>query len=178
MSKNDLDKLKKAIQLSVSSYGLQLYKTLIIENQDIKNKLRPVSWNQNQITDASYLFVFCNYTEATHEAIDNFIKQTAEIRNLDLERLSGYGDFIKSKLAEKSQTYLALGNLLNACAELKIDACPIEGFEPKAYNQILGLDKQGLNASVIAPIGYRKYDDNTIKQLKVRKPIEILFDII
>lgn len=187
VSKNDLDKLKKAIQLSVSSYGLQLYKTLIIENQDIKNKLKPVSWNQSQITDASYLFVFCNYTEATHEAIDNFIKQTAEIRNLDIERLSGYGDFIKSKLAEKpqeektswlkSQTYLALGNLLNACAELKIDACPIEGFEPKAYNQILGLDKQRLNASVIAPIGYRKYDDNTIKQLKVRKPMEILFNI-
>lgn len=188
VSNADLNKLKEAIQLSVSSYGLQLYKVLIIENQEIREQLKPLSWNQNQITDASHLFVFCNYTDVTPEAIDGFIKQTAETRNLDLERLHGYGDFIKAKLNEKSpeektgwlksQTYLALGNLLNACAELKIDACPMEGFEPEAYNKILGLDKKGLNATVIAPIGYRHQEDQTIGQIKVRKPIEILFEII
>ena len=188
VSKNDLNKLQEAVQLSVSSYGLQLYKVLIIENLEIRAQLKPVSWNQSQITDASHLFVFCNYTDATPEAIDAFIKQTAETRNLDLEQLNGYGDFIKSKLAEKSdeektswlksQTYLALGNLLNACAELKIDACPMEGFEPEAYNEILGLDKQGLSAAVIAPIGYRHLEDHTIGQQKVRKSMEVLFDTI
>lgn len=188
VSSNDLQKLKEAVQLSVSSYGLQLYKVLIIENSEIREQLKPVSWNQSQITDASHLFVFCNYTEATPKAIDDFIKHTAETRDLDLERLNGYGDFIKTKLAEKtpeektswlkSQTYLALGNLLNACAELKIDACPMEGFEPEAYNTILGLDKLGLNAAVIAPIGYRHHDDHTIGQQKVRKPMELLFDTI
>lgn len=186
VSSNDLEKIKQAIQLSVSSYGLQLYKVLIIENPEIREKLKPVSWNQSQITDASHLIVFCNYTDAKPEAIDDFIKQTALTRNLDLERLNGYGDFIKSKLAEKSetekaswlksQTYLALGNLLNACAELKIDACPMEGFEPEAYNQILGLDEQGLNAAVIAPIGYRHKEDHTIGQTKVRKPMHMLFE--
>lgn len=184
VSKEDLSKLKEVIQLSVSSYGLQLYKVLIIEDIEIRKKLKPVSWNQNQITDASHLFVFCNYTEATPEAIDNFIKLTAKTRNLDLNRLNGYGDFIKSKLTEKSyeektswlksQTYLALGNLLNACAELKIDACPMEGFDPKAYNNILNLDSQGLNAAVIAPIGYRHKEDHTIGMPKVRKSIEKL----
>lgn len=188
VSDNDLKKLKEAVQLSVSSYGLQLYKVLIIKDPKIREQLKPMSWNQNQITDASHLFVFCNYTDATSEAIDDFIKQTAETRHLDLERLNGYGDFIKSKLAEKSQeektswlksqTYIALGNLLNACAELKIDACPMEGFEPEAYNKILGLEKQGLNAAIIAPIGYRHHEDHTIGQLKVRKPMDILFDII
>ncbi|TJY35979.1 NAD(P)H-dependent oxidoreductase [Pontimicrobium aquaticum] len=188
VSANDLQKLKEVVQLSVSSYGLQLYKVLIIENSEIREQLKPVSWNQSQITDASHLFVFCNYTEATPEAIDAFIEQTAETRNLDLERLNGYGNFIKEKLNEKtseektswlkSQTYLALGNLLNACAELKIDACPMEGFEPEAYNKILGLDKQGLNAAVIAPIGYRHDEDHTIEQQKVRKPMELLFDTI
>jgi len=188
VSANDLEKLKEAVQLSVSSYGLQLYKVLIIENPEIRQQLKPVSWNQNQITDASHLFVFCNYTDASPEAIDAFIKQTAETRNLDLERLNGYGDFIKEKLNEKtpdektswlkSQTYLALGNLLNACAELKIDACPMEGFEPEAYNKILGLDTQGLNASVIAPIGYRHDEDHTIGQQKVRKPMEVLFETV
>jgi nitroreductase len=188
VSNDDLEKLKEAIQLSVSSYGLQLYKVLIIKDIEIRKKLKPVSWNQSQITDASHLFVFCNYTNVTDDAIDYFIKQTAETRNIDLEQLNGYSDFIKSKLAEKSeeektswlksQTYLALGNLLNACAELKIDACPMEGFEPEAYNKILGLEKQGLNAAVIAPIGYRHPEDHTIGQQKVRKPMELLFDTI
>ena len=95
VSKNNLNELQEAVQLSVSSYGLQLYKVLIIENLEIRAQLKPVSWNQSQITDASHLFVFCNYTDATPEAIDAFIKQTAETRNLDLEQLNGYGDFIK-----------------------------------------------------------------------------------
>jgi nitroreductase len=188
VSENNLNKLKEAIQLSVSSYGLQLYKVLIIENSEIRAQLKPVSWDQSQITDSSHLFVFCNYTDAATEAIDAFIKQTAETRNLDLKQMNGYGDFIKLKLAEKSQeektswlksqTYLALGNLLNACAELKIDACPMEGFEPEAYNKILGLEQKGLNASVIAPIGYRHQEDHTIGQKKVRKSMELLFDTI
>jgi nitroreductase len=188
VSENDLNKLKEAIQLSVSSYGLQLYKVLIIENPEIREKLKPVSWNQSQITDASHLFVFCNYTDATPEAIDDFIKQTAETRNLDLESLNGYGDFIKSKLAEKSQeektgwlksqTYLALGNLLSACAELRIDACPMEGFESESYNKILGLNEQGLNAAVIAPIGYRHMEDHTLGAKKVRKRLDLLFQEI
>jgi nitroreductase len=188
VSSEKLEKLKEAVQFSVSSYGLQLYKVLIIENMEIRERLKPVSWNQSQITDASHLFVFCNYTDASSEAIDDFIKYTAETRDLDLERLNGYGEFIKTKIGEKSQeektswlksqTYLALGNLLNACAELKIDACPMEGFDPEAYNEILELNEKGLNAAVIAPIGYRHNDDHTIGQQKVRKPIELLFETI
>jgi len=184
----DLDKLKKAVQLSVSSYGLQLYKVLIIKDPAIRKKLRPVSWDQSQITDASHLFVFCNYTQAKASDIDAFIKLTADTRGWDLDRLNGYGDFIKSKLSEKSseetsawlksQVYLALANLLNACAELKIDACPMEGFEPEKYNEILNLEERGLNAAVIAPVGYRHKEDNTQTLPKVRKPLEKLFSVI
>lgn len=184
----DLDKLKKAVQLSVSSYGLQLYKVLIIKDPVIRKKLRPASWDQSQITDASHLFVFCNYTQAKASDIDAFIKLTADTRGWDLDRLNGYGDFIKSKLSEKSseetsswlksQVYLALANLLNACAELKIDACPMEGFEPEKYNEILNLDERGLNAAVIAPVGYRHKEDNTRSLPKVRKPLEKLFSVI
>jgi nitroreductase len=79
--------------------------------------------------------------------------------------------------AEK-QTYLALANLLNAAAELGIDACPMEGFEPEKYNEILGLDKLGLNATLIAPIGYRSSEDHTQFRKKVRKPKELLFEMI
>jgi nitroreductase len=76
----------------------------------------------------------------------------------------------------RRQTYLALGNLLNACAELKIDACPMEGFEPEKYNEILGLSKLNLNAAVIAPIGYRSNNDDTQYRPKVRKPFTELFE--
>ncbi len=188
VSNEHLSKLKKAIQLSVSSYGLQLYKVFIIEDPEIRKKLLPVSWNQSQITDASHLFVFCYYKNANPEMIDAFIKQTADERQLDLERLNGYGDFIKQKIEEKSeeekiswlksQTYLALGNLLNACAELKIDACPMEGFEAESYDEILNLKKEGLSTAVIAPVGYRHSEDHTIGQVKVRKPMEVLFETV
>lgn len=185
ISNEHLEQLKEAVQLSVSSYGLQSYQVLIVQNKPLQDKLRKVSWNQSQITEASHLFIFCNETYVNPLAIDDFIKLTSQIRNIPLETLQGYGDFMKAKLAEKSiedqfywsknQTYIAMANLLAACAELKIDACPMEGFEVEAYNEILGLDSKGLNASVIVPIGYRSTDDHSQTATKVRKPTEKLF---
>ncbi|NDV42402.1 NAD(P)H-dependent oxidoreductase [Flagellimonas sediminis] len=185
---SDIEKLKKAVQLSVSSYGLQLYKVLIIEDQELKQELRKASWDQSQITDASHLFVFCNYTDRDDRHIDNYIQSVADIQGTTVEALSGYGTFIKQSLAAKTntewnhwaerQTYLALSNLLAACAELQIDACPMEGFESERYNEILGLSSKGLNAAVIAPVGYRATDDHTQFRKKVRKPHEELFEMI
>ncbi len=109
------------------------------------------------------------------------------MQGIAIDALKGYGDFIKGKLAEKSavgldhwtarQTYIALGNLLAACAELKIDACPMEGFEPEMYNEILGLTEEGLYAAVIATIGYRSEEDQTQHAKKVRKPMSSLFEV-
>jgi nitroreductase len=182
----DLEKLKEAVQLSVSSYGLQLYKVLVVEDKDLREKLKPVSWGQNQITDASHLIVFCNYTNVEDKHIDNYLELTATTNGISTDSLNGYGDFMKGKISEmnnselenwtRRQTYLAMGNLLNACAELKIDACPMEGFEAKKYNEILGLTKHNLNAAVIAPIGYRSENDDTQFRCKVRKPLTELFE--
>lgn len=181
-----IKKLKRAVQLSVSSYGLQLYKVLIIEDPDLRHKLKPASWGQDQITDASHLVVFCNYTEVNSSHINDYLKLKAEKQSLDFEELKGYGSFMMGKLSEKSafeleqwtgkQTYIALANLLIACAELKIDACPMEGFNPVEYNKILGLSEKGLNASVIATIGYRSSDDPSQHETKVRKPTAVLFE--
>lgn len=186
VSQGDMELLKEAIQLSVSSYGLQPYKVLIIEDKSLREKLRSVSWNQSQITDASHLFVFCNEDQVDPEGIDGFIKLTANTRGLEVAQLSGYGDFMKAKLGEKSkedqfhwsknQTYIAMANLLAACAELGIDACPMEGFEADQYNAILGLDEKSLNASVIVPVGYRSQKDDSQHMAKVRKPVDQLFE--
>lgn len=184
----DLEKLKETIRLSVSSYGLQLYKVLVIADQELKERLRRASSDQRQITECSHLFVFCNYTEVKHEDIDDFIKLKAEIQEIDPAGLRDKTDFMKAKLAEKSeeektswlkrQPYLALSNLLMACAELKIDACPMEGFDPDEYNEILELNRKGLNALVVAPIGYRSEDDLSQFAKKVRKGSSQLFEQI
>ncbi|MEQ8626815.1 nitroreductase family protein [Ekhidna sp.] len=84
---------------------------------------------------------------------------------------------MERKSWSEKQTYLALNNLIIACADRQIDACPMEGFDKKAYNRILGLDELGLNASVIAPIGYRSEKDQTQKRKKVRKPMDELFEL-
>ncbi|WOK07341.1 NAD(P)H-dependent oxidoreductase [Imperialibacter roseus] len=187
VSGHDLAFLKEAIRLSVSSYGLQLYKVLIIENDDIREELRKASWNQSQITDASHLFVFCNYIRNYDQHVDSYIRRIIELQGKSDDGLKQYGEFIKKTIADmpteerkswsEKQTYLALNNLLMACAELKIDACPMEGFDKQAYNRLLGLDELGLNASVIAPVGYRSDNDETQERQKVRKSMEELFQM-
>ena len=185
ISTEDLNTLKEAIRLSSSSYGLQLYKVFIVENPELRAKIQPAAWGQSQIVDASHLLVFASITNFGATEIDATINNMATTRNLPLEALQGYSDFMKSKLVDlpehtknswtSKQTYLALGNLLNAAAELKIDVTPMEGFEPEKYNEILGLDKLGLNATLVAPIGYRHEEDATQHYAKVRKSNEDLF---
>ena len=188
VSASDLEILKEAIQLSPSSYGLQLYKVFIVENPEVRAKLKPVSWGQSQIVDASHLLVFANIIDVQENHIDEYVQNIAATRGLSLEDLKGYSDFMKSKIVpltvdKKSvwtskQTYLALANLLNAAAELKIDVTPMEGFEPEQYNEILGLNALGLNASLVAAVGYRHEEDATQHYAKVRKSKEELFTTI
>jgi len=185
VSEEAIEQLKKVIQLSATSYGLQAFKVLIITDPAIKQQLQAASWNQSQVVDASHLIVFCNCTEVTNEQIDTFIHLKSGVQKIPLEALDGYGKFMKSKLGAltadeindwtSKQTYIALGKLMVACAELKIDTCPMEGFEPAKYDEILGLTQQNLTASVVAAIGYRSEEDKTQFAPKVRKAMEELF---
>ena len=185
VSESDLAILKEAIRLSTSSYGLQPYKVLIIENPELREKLMPVSWNQSQVVDASHLIVFANETNIGNTEIDAFVKNMIDTRGIPAESLNGYSGFMKSKINELTpeqksiwtakQAYLALGNLLNAAAELKIDVTPMEGFDSVAYNEILNLDAQNLNATLVATVGYRHEEDATQFYAKVRKSTNELF---
>ncbi|MFY7741192.1 MAG: NAD(P)H-dependent oxidoreductase [Flavobacterium sp.] len=185
ISIEDFETLKEAIQLSTSSYGLQPYKILIIENPEVRAQIQPAAWGQTQIVDASHLLVFANVTNFGETEIDNYINLMAETRGISVESVKGYADFMKMKITglpeeqrniwTSKQTYLALANLMNAAAELKIDVTPMEGFEPEKVNEILGLPAKGLNASLLATIGYRHEDDATQHYAKVRKPINELF---
>jgi nitroreductase len=98
ISAADLETLKEAIQLSTSSYGLQLYKVFIVENREIRAKLQPASWGQSQIVDASHLLVFANIVDVQNQHIDEYIQNIANTRGLSVEDLKGYSDFMKSKI--------------------------------------------------------------------------------
>ncbi|AWM14833.1 NAD(P)H-dependent oxidoreductase [Flavobacterium sp. NRK F10] len=188
VSDTDLAILKEAIQLTASSYGLQPYKVLIIENPEIRKQLQAASWGQTQIVDASHLLVFVNHTNIDETYIAKFVDHIAETRGIQTEALKGYQDVMNANVAglpadvkntwASKQTYIALGNLLAAAAELKIDVTPMEGFVPAEYNKILGLTEKGLNASLVATIGYRHEEDATQHFKKVRKPLEKLFETI
>jgi nitroreductase len=188
ISNSDLEILKEAIQLSSSSYGLQPYKVIIVENEEIRKQLQPASWGQSQITDASHLFVFASVTNVDADYITHYAENMAKTRNIPFDSVKGYADFMignittlapeKQLIWAQKQAYLALGNLLNAAAELKIDVTPMEGFLPEQYNEILGLTEKGLHATLVATIGYRHDEDDTQHYAKVRKPITELFETI
>lgn len=124
-----------------------MYTILIIEDSAIKDQLKAVSYGQSQITDASHLFIFCNYSKVTNDDVDAYFSLKSEIEQVDISNFKGYADFIKSDITSRTlveknqwtsnQVYITLGNLLNTCSELKIDACPMEGFDAEAYNKTL-----------------------------------------
>ena len=188
VSDQDLETLMQAMQLSASSYGLQPYSILIISDPEVKKNLLAAAWGQQQIVDASHLIVIANRTQVDANLVDNYMDSISEIRKTDRASLEGMATFMKGKLVELSdeaqnqwtakQTYIALGNLLVAAASLKIDACPMEGFDASQFNEILGLTDKNLNASVIVPIGYRSEDDDTQHYAKVRRPMNELFETI
>jgi nitroreductase len=185
ISDADLDTLKEGIRLTASSYGLQPYQVLFVKSTEIRQQLLPFSWNQKQIVDSQYVVVFANVLNLGETEIDAYFDNLIISRGIKQENIKGYSNFMKSNIARKSeeerntwtekQTYIALGNLLNIAAELRIDTTPMEGFSSEEYNKILGLTQKGLNAAVIATIGYRHQDDDTQHFPKIRKSNEDLF---
>jgi nitroreductase len=187
VSAQDIETLKKAVRLSVSSIGLQPYKVFIIENPDVRAKLvEGVSGNNKVlVNDASHLFVFANITNIGDKEVGEYIDNIGITRGLSKDSLTGFNDYISvyiNSLTEEQkniwtskQTYIALATLINTAALLKIDTTPMEGFDPAKVNEILGLDKLGLNASVIATVGYRHDEDAAQHAKKVRKQNEELF---
>lgn len=179
ISAHDWAALEEVLVLSPSSFGLQPWKFINVTDPAVREKLVPVSWGQRQIADASHLVVFTIKQNLNEADVDTFLKRTAEVRGVPLESLAGYrnmlvGSIIKGMDEAARQTwsakqvYIALGNFLSAAALLGIDACPMEGIEPAKYGEILGLDKQGLLAVVVATAGYRSAEDKHAGLKKVR----------
>lgn len=173
--------LEQSLLLTPSSFGLQPWKFVVVSDPATREKLGAASWGQRQIVDASHLVVFAIKKNLTEADIAAFVEHTAKVRGADPATLSGYRDMMVGSIvqgrteAERKewaarQAYIALGNFLTSAALLGIDACPMEGIEPARYDEILGLDKQGLHAVVVATAGYRAATDKYAALPKVRFP--------
>jgi nitroreductase len=175
-------KLEEAMVLAPSSYGLQPWKFIVVTDPQMRKKLHPASWNQAQILDASHLVVFAAKYPPTPADVERHVERTAQVRGVEvaaLERLKGMinGSLERMTPADAHawaarQTYIALGFFLSACALAGVDACPMEGFQPEMYDELLGLKEKGLSAVVLATAGYRLPDDPAAKLAKSRFEIE------
>lgn len=182
LSETELDQLLEVLRLSPSSYGLQPWKFVVVKDMEIRKKLQAAAHNQSQVVDASDFIVLCFKTFLGQSDVDRYISTMAEVRGVKEEDLEGfkkllYG-FISNKTSAETaiwstnQTYIALGNLLTACAVAEIDACPMEGFDANKFNDILNLKDTGFSASVACAIGYRNSSDSGSQRKKVRFPKE------
>lgn len=189
VSEENVAKILEAIRYAPTSSGLQPFKVLVITNPELRAKIRPVAWDQAQITDGSHLLVFAAWDNYTEERVETVVAQHAEERPGTREALDAYYDNLKSMYLPRDakvnsehaarQAYIALGFALAAAAELGVDSTPMEGFDPAAVDEILGLKEKGLTSLTLLPLGTRADEGDWLKDMpKVRKPNDALFERI
>ncbi len=178
--------LEAVLVLSPSSYGLQPWKFIVVENPAVRETLLPATWGQRQVVDASHYVVLAIQKNFGEPGIDRYFKRTLEVRGGSMEKLEGYrtmmiNTLLKSPLHDMIdhwatyQVYIALGNLMTSAALLGIDTCPMEGFERAKYDEILGLPGLGLHSAVCCALGYRAATDKYAQAPKVRYKKEDVF---
>jgi len=171
--------LERALVLTPTSYGLQPYHFLVINDPAKRAELLPHSWNQKQVVDASHLVVFTARTKVTDADVAKLIQRTSNIRKIPAESLNFYRDLMlgdvvngpRGKTAHEwaaRQAYIALGNLMTCAAVLGVDACPMEGLNPAEYDRVLGLNGSGYATVVACALGYRAANDKYASLPKVR----------
>ena len=175
--------LEEALVLSPSSYGLQPWRFLVVVDPAVRTKLRPASWNQGQVTDASHYVVFASKLRIEEADVDRFVARMAEVRGVPAESIAPYRKMMVSDLVlgprskviadwAARQTYIALGNFMTAAAAIGVDTCPMEGIDPPKYDEILGLGGSGYPTIVACAAGYRAEADKYQRSPKVRFPLE------
>lgn len=185
LSTEQLNNILETVQLSPSSFGLQHYKILVIEDAAVREQLREAAYGQTQLTDASQIIVFAAETEINEAYVEKYVDEIAQVRGVDREQLVPFEQSMLGavgRLTEDQkiawahkQAYIALGVLMAAASEEGVDNCPMEGFNSGKFDEILGLKEKGLTTSVIACIGFRAEDDAYAHFAKVRKPANDLF---
>lgn len=180
-----LDNILEATRLSASSMGLQPYTILVVENEELKKKIQPAAYNQPQITESSHLLVFAAWENVTEEQTTEYINEIAAERGISVESLEGFNNALLGIVNGRTQqqkhewaarqAYIAFGTAIAAAAVEQVDATPMEGFNPEAVDEILGLKEKGLRSVTILALGYRdEENDYLVNAKKVRRKKEKL----
>lgn len=172
-------KLEESLLLTPSSFGLQPWKFIVIQDKELREKLVPHAWNQRQVADCSHLVIMTVPKALSVDYVDANIARMVEVRGGSADGLLsfrkmviGFRDGLEAKGGleqwAKLQSYIALGQFMLAAALLSLDTCPMEGFVPAKFDEVLGLEKEGLTTAVLCPVGYRNADDRYAGLPKVR----------
>ena len=179
ISDSDWHSLEESLRLSPSSYGFQPWQFIVVKSPEVRAKLRPNAWNQPQITDASHLVVLCAKSEMSASDADRWIERNAEVRQVDRAALAGFHQMLVGFVQTLSQgtdtphwtakqAYIALGMFMAMAATIGIDTCPIEGFSPAAFDEVLQLNGTGYRSVVVVAAGYRASGDKQATLPKTR----------
>ena len=172
--------LLNSLVLAPSSFGLQPWRFIVVNDSGLRARLREKSWGQSQVTDADKLVVLTSRTDMTPDDIHRWIERVAEVQSQSPEELKGFAGVVEgfsNRLPVEArhqwnmrQTYIALGQFMTSAAVLGIDTCPLEGIDPAGYDEILGLDGSGYATSVACVAGYRDPSDRSASRPKARFP--------
>lgn len=176
-----VDEIIKAAWLAPTSSGLQPFKVIEITNQELKDKIVPIAYNQQQVADASHVLVFAAWDNYTENRIDTIYGKITKDRGQDENQYTPYTDRLKKAYLNRDaqenfehaarQAYIAFGFAMAMAAELKVDSTPMEGFDEKELDKLLNLNKEGLKSVTILPLGYRdEANDWLVNLKKVRHP--------
>ena len=181
---NELHIFLESLKLTASSFGLQPWRFMIVENTKIRKQLLAHSWNQAQVVDASHLIVLCRKIHIDAQLVEEYVSDMIEktwadstvlewYKNMMLGFVSGLDENAQKNWAEK-QVYIALWNALSTLAHMKIDSCPMEWFSKEKYDEILWLTDLWLASTLVLPLGYRSEDDTYASRDKIRYDLDIL----
>lgn len=181
--------LEQSLVLTPTSYGLQPYQFLVVQDAATRAKLLPQSWNQKQVVDCSHFVVFLARTDMKEADVDKLIARISQVRGVAPESIKFYKDMMmgdivngpRGKAAHEwaaRQCYIALGNFMTNCAVLGVDTCPMEGLAPLEYDKILGLEGSGYQTVMACAAGYRARGDKYATLAKVRYEAKDLVKVV
>ncbi len=181
--------LEKTLVLTPTSYGMQPYQFLVVQDPAKRAALLPHSWGQKQVVDCSHYVVFTARTEIKEADVTRWISRICAVRGIPAESLNFYREMMlkdvvngpRGKVAHEwaaRQCYIALGDLMTAAALLGVDACPMEGLVPSEYDKILNLDGTDYRTVVALALGYRAEGDKYASLAKVRYEASELIKVV
>lgn len=187
LSNEQLDAILEAGRLAPSSFGLEAWKFIVVNDSAVRGKLKDAAYGQSKVTDASHLIVIARRTDVRERIVDERIARTAKIQGQDEASLAGFRDMLNGTIASRddaaldtwirSQTYIPLGVMMTTASLMHIDNAAMEGFDPSQVDEILGLRAMNLTATSMLALGYRGADP-VAERPKVRREMNEVVQVI